>query len=69
MKVWANNTFKGHNPVGSAAVVVAESQEEAAGMLAMALDAVWLKQDVDPESMKEIPLGQKGVNILVDGEY
>jgi hypothetical protein len=63
---YTNNTFKGHYPVGSAAVMQADSQEEAARNLECLLSQAGLPQKIEPETM--ILLTEPGV-ILCDGNY
>ena len=67
MKVWTCNDFKGHWPVGAAAVVVAPSREEAKRLLLAELDANGLHQkaDIDLQAVPLVPL----VRILFDGNY
>ncbi len=69
MKVFTNNSFKGHYPVGTAAVVVAETQEEAAMWLNNHLDTAGLCGDVKPEHMHEVELKRSAVHILCNGDY
>ena len=66
MKVWTNNKFEGYWPVGSAAIVIADTAEDAADMLAEELDRIGLWQTVDPSDMEEMA---NGVKILCDGNY
>lgn len=54
MQVYVNTRFLGHWPVGTAAVVVAESPERAAQLLEAALDAAGLIQVVLPDHMQPI---------------
>lgn len=68
LKVYTCNSFRGHWPVGSAAVVIAESEEEAAKMLEERLSEIGLKQDVDESQMIQAST-EKQVIILCDGEY
>lgn len=69
MKVFTNNSFLGHWPTGSAAVVVAESKEEAANALCNTLIGMGLAQPVKPDDMIEVDASQPSVIILHDGEY
>lgn len=70
MKVWTNNKFTGHYPVGTAAVVLAENAEAAAFYLALELEKWGLKaEDSKPEDFKEIPQKLGQVRILCDGNY
>ena len=69
MKVYMNNTFSGHYPVGSAAVVVAENKQSAAAMLSEILTRNGLSQEVTPSSMMEVDLNKPNTYLLADGEY
>lgn len=66
MNIYTNATFNGHYPVGTAAVVVAKDQLEAARELSNELLRIGLPQDVNPSEMIEI---KEGVRILCDGDY
>lgn len=68
LKIYKNIKFDGIYPVGSAAIVVAGSKEEAAMMLQFKLKDIGLEQCVNPNDMYEIPIS-KHVDILVDGDY
>ena len=52
MKIYTNNKFTGHWPVGTAAVIRAESPEDAALLLAHELKEHGLEQIVKPEDME-----------------
>jgi hypothetical protein len=70
MKVWTCNDFQGLYPVGSAAVIVAETEVEARKELDGQLWLMMLKQDPDqPYHLVELPLDYPNVVILVDGNY
>ena len=69
MKVYTNTTFKGHWPVGTAAVVVAESPEQAAELLAAKLRELHLPQDVAAEDMRLLRTNTWAVCVLNDGNY
>lgn len=70
MKVFTCTTFKGFWPVGSAAVVLAEDQSDAARSLNVKLKAHGLEGDAEPQDMIEFPADQKeSIRILCDGEY
>ena len=68
MKVWTHNKFKGHWPVGSAAVVIADTREEAGFILNEQLDRMGLPF-CDPDQFEEVPLENGVVRILWDGDY
>lgn len=69
MKVFTNNKFSGHNPVGSAAVVVAPDQEAAAIMMMDCLARIGLPQEVKEEDMVELNTNIRTVLVLHDGDY
>lgn len=69
MRVWTQNTFEGHCPVGTAAVIVADTRQQAARFLADKLAAIGLPQNVDPDTLREVDCNSPGVHILCDGNY
>lgn len=68
MKLWTNNKFEGFYPVGSAAVVIAETVEDATDYLSFFLNEIGL-ENAEIEDMKEMPLVNGQVRILCDGNY
>lgn len=66
MKVYYNDSFHGHYPVGTAAVVKAETKEDAARILEVALGAAGLGQTVPPSDMIEVTTP---VVIINNGDY
>ena len=68
MKIWTNNKFKGYWPVGTAAVVIADSPEQAADYLNVFLAEKNLP-DCKPDQFEEMPFIDGEVRILNDGEY
>lgn len=66
MNIYTNTKFTGHCPVGTAAVVRAETPEDAALLLAFELKEHDLEQVVKPEDMEPFT---GSVNLLCDGEY
>ena len=68
MKVFYNISFNGFYPVGAAAVVKADTAEEAAALLEEELSQIGLAQSVNVEDMIEL-LPEKGVVILNNGDY
>ena len=72
MKVWTNNKFTGVWPVGTAAVIVAETKHRAAEYLANAIKAAGLQPAIKSqliEDMREVKMDDGFVDILRDGEY
>lgn len=69
MKVWTNNQFCGEWPVGTAAVVVADTAEEAAQALRAHLAPADLGDDVTAAQFKRLPTTKPLVVVLRDGSY
>lgn len=68
MKVFTCKDFKGHYPVGAAAVIVAPDIKTAAEMLDRVLLTAGLPQDGLME-LRELQTEEPSVVILVDGNY
>ncbi|MFY3647755.1 hypothetical protein ACOTET_26675 [Achromobacter xylosoxidans] len=69
MPVYTNNEFIGRWPVGSAAVVTADTPERAAELLAAELTRIGLRKTVKVADMKPFESTQESVAILCDGDY
>lgn len=69
MKIYTNTSFKGHYPVGAAAIVAAKSPEEAAEILNAELKTVGLEPTAKAEGMKLFTPTKDRVRILVDENY
>ena len=71
MKVWTITGFKGHWPVGTAAVVVAENKEHAVQSMVDALLFLGLPQEIEPDQLVELNLDTDTptVRVLCDGDY
>ena len=69
MNVYTCTDFKGHWPVGVAAVIIANDEDDAVTILQRKLAASGLKQDVSPESIKKVDLRWAEAFILNDGDY
>lgn len=69
MKVYTCKSFSGHWPVGTAAVVVAETADDAADFLEHALEKIGLAQLVSNDEMIELSMKEGTVTILCDGDY
>jgi hypothetical protein len=67
--VYVCNQFTGHYPVGTAAVVVAESQEHAAQVLNEQLKAQGLPGDANANMMALVMQKSPQAVILCDGNY
>lgn len=68
MKVFTATGFQGHWPVGTAAVVVAETEEEADRLLIESLSKMDLIQD-EPVKLQEVDTTVTHVSVLLDGDY
>jgi hypothetical protein len=68
MKLWINTKFKGYYPVGVAALIIAETVEEATILLSKALAERGLPPALT-EQFEEVPLRSGEVRILCDGNY
>lgn len=68
MKIWTNNKFTGYWPIGTAAVVVADSANSAATYLNCFLAEKGL-DDCNEDQFEEMVIEDGNVVILNDGEY
>ena len=68
MKIWTNTKFEGYWSVGTAAVVVADSAENASEYMNTFLAERGLKNST-PEQFIEMPIKDGEVSILADGNY
>jgi hypothetical protein len=69
MNVWTNNKFTGFYPVGTAAVVVADTAEQAAGLLNAELERLGLMVLSEPHQFALLPTTQPMACVLYDGDY
>lgn len=69
MKVYTCDSFEGHWPVGTAAVVWASTPGEAAILLNAQLTSQGLPGKVEPAHMIEFHAGGNPVRVLCDGDY
>lgn len=69
MKVWTCNDFEGHWPVGAAAVVVAETEEQAKDLLDFALSVEGLGRQEDGYTLKTLDINKPEAIVLVNGDY
>ena len=71
MNVYACTNFRGRYPVGTCALVVAESAVVAAEQLTQALIEAGLEQvrRMTAADMLEVPCTEPSVRILLDGDY
>lgn len=71
MNIYTCAEFTGFWPVGTAAIVIAEDQQDAADSLSVKLKAHGLIGDAKPEEMILFPdpNGMESVRILRDGDY
>lgn len=68
MKVFYTNDFRGHYPVGTAAVVVARNLDEAYVLMNNQLCAMGLAENND-YTLKELVTDSTHVVVLCDGNY
>lgn len=69
MKVFTCNSFRGHYPVGTAAVVVADDKHSAAKLLEDSLMASGLAQKITSAMVEEVDADLRQVIILSNGDY
>lgn len=69
MNSWTITGFEGHHPVGTAAVVTAESVEMAIKLLESELSRIGLTQEIKPEQLIPMVTSSRKVRILCDGDY
>lgn len=69
MKVFTCNGFSGHYPVGTAAVIIANTKHEAVKLLGEELARIGLGQYIDESYLDEIDLSTPKVNVLCNGDY
>ncbi len=68
-KIYTCKGFTGHYPVGTSAIVSAESASDAAKLLNIALIAGGLKGDAKPSEMVIFHANKESVRVLNDGNY
>ena len=61
--------FTGHYPVGTAAVVIANDEDQACRMLEDILLENGLRQEIKPEMLKRVSMGATRAILLCDGNY
>lgn len=69
MNIYTNNKFSGICPVGTAAVVVAQTREIAAEILNNELESRGMTPDAKSGDMIPVDTNHVGVIILHDGNY
>lgn len=69
LKVFICNSFEGHYPVGTAAVIVAANKEEAIKLLDDDLTDRNLQQTLSPDDIRELDTSVAHSCVLNDGEY
>lgn len=65
LHVYYSNSFQGKHPVGTAAIMVAESEEQARAML----EAEWPFAKVAPYEVKALKTTSSVVVVLCNGDY
>jgi len=69
MKTWTINSFSGYYPVGTAAIVTAETVTRAINILEDELSRCGLTQEIKPEQLIPMVTSSRNVRILCDGNY
>jgi hypothetical protein len=69
MKVWTNTQFEGYWPVGVAAVVVADTKEQAAYLLNDELEKRGFVRSATVEGFNQLMTSKPVAVILHDGNY
>ncbi len=69
MNIYTCTNFKGHYPVGTAAVVVAENKGEAERLLRDMLHQEDLGYDKTPYVMELVDPNVNGAIVLLNGDY
>lgn len=69
MRVFYTNDFRGHWPVGTAAVIVARNLDEAYVLMTSQLIALGLAKDNSNFTIKELTTDSTQVVVLCDGNY
>lgn len=69
MQIYTCTKFKGHWPVGVAAVVVAKTRSMACYLLEQELEKAGLKQSLSMDDMKPLSKAVQSAVILNDGDY
>lgn len=69
MKVYAYTGFRGHWPVGTSAVVVAEDRDMATVLLETKLKEIGLPQTLDRQAFMVVSIVSPVAVILQDGDY
>ena len=68
-KVWLNTSFNGRYPVGTAAVIVAATSNEAANLLNQELRSRGLADTAMPDQFSELSIAAPTAVVLCDGDY
>ena len=69
MNIYTCNSFEGFYPVGTAAVIVAESNVKAKAILDAELKRMGLSQDVPIGEINRLETGMPDAIILCNGDY
>lgn len=68
MKVYTIKGFRGHYPVGTAAIVVAENLDRATELINHELDSEGLPP-IHTDELTEVDLSEESVDLLCNGDY
>lgn len=69
LNVYTCTNFKGHNRIGTAAIITAENPEQAACLLEEKLAEIGLPQGIKPSQMKPAITITPHCEILCNGDY
>lgn len=69
MQIYTHTGFEGHWPVGTLALVIADTKERAALLLEQRLGEIGLGQSINPDDFTTHNPSSEGVFILQDGNY
>lgn len=69
MKLFRITGFTGHWPVGTAAIVFAQTKDDAIVLLENHLSEAGLSQRIDPDRLIETSVDRECAFILCDGNY
>lgn len=67
--VYTCTDFRGFWPVGTAAVVVAFDEIDAAIYLEIELGKIGISQGIRPEQMHKLKMEERTIEVLADGNY
>lgn len=69
MKLWTCTKFKGAQPTGAAAIVIASDKEQAAKLLEELLTTQGLRQRIDTNMLERVSMTTPKAVVLFNGDY